>query len=54
MPNDIDPDPPLSHAITDGWSDFANTILPAIGGDAHAEAHAKRTQMRLQRLCNEA
>jgi hypothetical protein len=28
-----------SHAIADGWTKFAETILPGIGGDAHAEAH---------------
>jgi hypothetical protein len=39
MPNDIDLDPPISHAIADGWADFAATILPAVGGDPHAEAH---------------
>jgi hypothetical protein len=39
MPSDIDLDPPPSHAIADGWADFAATILPAIGGSAHAEAH---------------
>ena len=25
--------------IADGWADFAGTILPAIGGDTHAEVH---------------
>jgi len=39
MPSDIDPDPPITHAIADGWAGFAQTILPAIGGDKHAEAH---------------
>jgi len=39
MPSDIDDDPPISHAVADGWTDFAETILPAIGGDACAEAH---------------
>jgi hypothetical protein len=39
MPLDTDLDPPISHAIADGWADFATTILPATGGDAHAEAH---------------
>lgn len=39
MPSDIDDDPPISHAVADGWTDFAETILPAIGGDARAEAH---------------
>jgi hypothetical protein len=39
MPADTDLDPPISHAIADGWADFAATILPRIGGDAHAEAH---------------
>jgi hypothetical protein len=30
--------PPISRAIADGWADFAATVLPAIGGDTHAEA----------------
>jgi hypothetical protein len=38
-PADTDLDPPISHAIADGWADFAATILPAVGGSAHAEAH---------------
>jgi len=36
---DDDLDPPITHAIADGWADFAQTILPAIDGDKHAEAH---------------
>jgi hypothetical protein len=39
MPAAIDLDPPISHAIADGWADFTETILPAIGGSPHAEAH---------------
>jgi len=39
MPTATDPDPPISHAIADGWANFAETILPGVGGDAHAEAH---------------
>ena len=39
MPSDIDLDLPVSNAITAGWTDFAQTILPAIGGSTHAEAH---------------
>jgi hypothetical protein len=39
MRSDIDNDPPISHAITDGWADFAETILPSIGGTEHAQAH---------------
>jgi hypothetical protein len=39
MPSDSDLDPPISHAIADSWADFAETILPSVGGDAHAEAH---------------
>jgi hypothetical protein len=36
---DTDLDPPTSHAIANSWADFAETILPATGGDVHAEAH---------------
>jgi hypothetical protein len=36
---DLDLDPPTSHAIADGWADFAATVLPSIDGDVHAEAH---------------
>jgi hypothetical protein len=39
MPTDTDLDPPISHAIADGWADFAETVLPSIGGAKHAEAH---------------
>jgi hypothetical protein len=39
MPSDTDDDPPISHAIADGWVGFAATVLPAIRGDVHAEAH---------------
>jgi hypothetical protein len=39
IPSDIDLDPPISHAIADGWADFAETILPGIGGDKDAQAH---------------
>jgi len=39
MPTDTDLDPPISHAIADGWTDFAETILPGVGGDDYAEAH---------------
>jgi hypothetical protein len=40
MPSDIDIDidPPISHAIADGWADFAETVLPSVGGNEHAEA----------------
>jgi hypothetical protein len=36
---DIDEDLPISHAITDGWEEFAVRGLPAIRGTKHAEAH---------------
>ena len=39
MPSAIDLDPPISHAIADGWANFSETVLPGIGGSAHAEAH---------------
>jgi hypothetical protein len=39
MPGDIDNDPPISHALADGWANFAETILPSIGGGEHAQAH---------------
>jgi hypothetical protein len=28
MPSDIDLDPPISHAIADGWAEFAEMVLP--------------------------
>jgi len=34
MPSDLDP--PISHAIADGWADIAETILPSIGHAEHA------------------
>ena len=39
MSIDIDSDPPISHAIADGWANFSETVAPGIGGSAHAEAH---------------
>ena len=39
MASDIDDEPPISHALADGWANFAETILPSIGGDEHAQAH---------------
>jgi hypothetical protein len=39
MPSDIDDGLPISHALADGWANFAETILPSIGGDEHAQAH---------------
>jgi hypothetical protein len=39
MPSDIDDGLPISHAMADGWANFAETILPSIGGDEHAQAH---------------
>jgi hypothetical protein len=33
MPSDIDDDAPISHAIADGWTSFAETVLPSIGRD---------------------
>jgi hypothetical protein len=38
MPTETDLDSPTSHTIADGWANFAETVLPGIGGDAHAEA----------------
>jgi hypothetical protein len=32
-------DPPVGHAITDGWANVSETLLPAISGDVRAEAH---------------
>jgi hypothetical protein len=39
MPSEDDDDPPISHAIGDGWANFSETVLPGIGGSAYAEAH---------------
>jgi hypothetical protein len=38
MRSDID-DPPVSHAIVDGWGNFAKTVLPSVGGNERAQAH---------------
>jgi hypothetical protein len=29
---DFDDDPPVSYAIADGWAEFAETVLPSVGG----------------------
>jgi hypothetical protein len=39
MPDETDDDPPISHAIADGWAKFAETVLPSVGGNEHAQAH---------------
>jgi hypothetical protein len=39
MLSDIDDDPPISHAIADGWANFVKTVLPSIGGNELAQAH---------------
>jgi hypothetical protein len=39
MPSDIDDDPPVSHAIAEGWAEFAQRVLPTIGGNEGAQAH---------------
>jgi len=39
VPNDTDLDDPISQAIANGWAHFAATVLPAVSGDARAEAH---------------
>jgi hypothetical protein len=39
MPSEVDLDPPVSHAIANGWANFAETVLPSISGIDHAEAH---------------
>jgi hypothetical protein len=36
MSGESDLDPPPSHAIADGWANFAETILPSIAGGEHA------------------
>jgi len=30
---------PTATALADGWANFSETVLPGIGGSAHAEAH---------------
>jgi hypothetical protein len=37
MRSDFD-DPPISHAIADGWAEFAERVLPSVHGTEHAEA----------------
>jgi hypothetical protein len=40
MPSDIiEDDPPISHAIADGWANFAETVLPSVEGTDNAQAH---------------
>jgi hypothetical protein len=39
MPSDIEDDPPISHAIADGWAEFSERVLRGIHGTTHAEAH---------------
>jgi hypothetical protein len=38
MASDSDIGPPASHAIADGWANFAETVLPSISGTEHAQA----------------
>lgn len=39
MPSDINDDLPISHAIADGWAEFAERVLPSVGGTDLAQAH---------------
>ena len=39
MPKDTELDLPASHAIADGWTEFAAKVLPSVGGTEHAQAH---------------
>jgi hypothetical protein len=39
MSNDIETDPPISHAIANGWAEFAATVLPAIDGTERGKAN---------------
>jgi len=39
MHSDTDFNPPVSHAVADGWANFAETVLPSISGVEHAQAH---------------
>jgi hypothetical protein len=32
-------DPPINNAIVNGWTNFAETVLPSIGGVKDAPAH---------------
>jgi hypothetical protein len=36
MPTDTNDDLPISHAIADGWAEFADRVLPSIHGTEHA------------------
>jgi hypothetical protein len=38
MPSDLEDDLPTSHALADCWAEFAERVLPAVGGTQHAEA----------------
>jgi hypothetical protein len=39
MPSDTDLDPPPSHAIAEGWANFAELIFQGVGADENAPAH---------------
>jgi hypothetical protein len=39
MPSEGDLDPPISHAIANGWAEFAATVLPAIDGTERGKAN---------------
>ncbi|HSY08557.1 MAG TPA: hypothetical protein VK820_08500 [Steroidobacteraceae bacterium] len=39
MPHAFDGDPPVSHAIANGWLEFAETALPAIAGTERGKAN---------------
>jgi hypothetical protein len=39
VPSDSNNDLPISHAIADGWREFAESVLPSVGGADHAQAH---------------
>ena len=39
MSSDIDDNPPISHAIADGCEEFAEKVLPTVGGNEHAQVN---------------
>jgi len=39
MPSDNEDDLPVSHAIADGWAEFAERVMPGVGGTTHGQAH---------------
>jgi hypothetical protein len=46
MTSDTEDDLPVSHAIADGWAEFAERVLPSVSGTEHAPSACRLSLRR--------